>query len=160
MTRRLSGSDPVHLDDDARSPLSVSEAGVRQAGALAQRAAFKLADFLDGLLVLFCVFTHHTQVVTLLKAVVIICREKTTNISRATPHYEPLQTVSTSFRLTRVLRPASTTCLCTSAPLVLTLQEVVQLLDVLLVVCRVTAVERDFSCMRTNHQTCTQKHAA
>ena len=37
--------------------------------------------------------------------------------------------------------------------LVLTLKEVVQLLDVLVVVCRVAAVEQDFRCVRANHQT-------
>lgn len=37
---------------------------------------------------------------------------------------------------------------------VLTLQEVVQLSDVMFVVFWVTAVESNFNCMRTNHQTC------
>lgn len=41
---------------------------------------------------------------------------------------------------------------------VLTLQEGMQLLDVLVVVCRVTAVEGDFRCVRKNHQTCTQQN--
>lgn len=78
MLETMRRADPVHLDDDAWFPLSVAEAGVRQAGALTQRTAFKLANFLYRLIVLFGVFTHHTQVVTLLKTVIIICREKTT----------------------------------------------------------------------------------
>lgn len=45
----------------------------------------------------------------------------------------------------------------TGGVLVLTLQEVVQLLGVLVVVCRVAAVEGDFSCVRTDHQTWTPK---
>ena len=66
-------TDPVHLDDDTWFAVSVSEAGVGQTGALTQDAAFKLTDFLHGLFVLFGVFTHHAQVITLLQAVVILC---------------------------------------------------------------------------------------
>lgn len=43
---------------------------------------------------------------------------------------------------------------------VLTLQVVVQLLDIGFVIHRVTAVEGDFSSMRPNHQTCTQRNTS
>lgn len=71
-------ADPVHLENDARFPLSVSKGGVGQTGALTQQAALKLTDLLYRLLVLVGVFTHHAQLVTLLKAVIIICRDRGT----------------------------------------------------------------------------------
>lgn len=72
-------TDPVHLDNDAWFTLSISKAGVGQTGALTQRTAFKLTNFLYRLVVLFSVFTHETQIITLLKTVIISCKEKTQN---------------------------------------------------------------------------------
>lgn len=68
-------ADPIHLEDDARFALGVAKAGVGQTGALTQCAAFELTDLLHRLLVLVGVFTHHAQLVALLKTVVVSCRD-------------------------------------------------------------------------------------
>ena len=69
-----SGTDPVHLDQDARLALGIAERGVGQAGALPEHAALELAHLLLLHLILLRVLPHHTQIILFLDAVVVFCK--------------------------------------------------------------------------------------